>query len=237
MEDGINSPRHVGGIPGTGNQIETNANGGNRYYGFRSYNKDAAFTELNALVIPDTAGTLYAASIQGDFTYDGLQASKDYVAATARIDHKTVAVNGTHSYNSMNYSSQKGFEGVFRTVIAMNQAGVTGSNGGNPFVDGNIPMMIAGTNVRSGLPTISGFPLKDGVHNIDSRFIKVFYRNNNTFYWVTSEMVSQWYFQLIGNGNGSGVYSRMGDTDDWLTAGYGELSYALNLQVHGGNNN
>jgi len=89
--------------------------------------------------------------------------------------------------------------------------------------------MINGTNVRSGLPTISGFPLKDGMREVDSRYLKVFYRNDKTFYWVTTEIVSAWFIQTIGRGTGGGSYSRSGDLEDWLSAGYGDLVYVLNL--------
>jgi predicted small secreted protein len=218
--------------------IETNADGGRRFYGFRSYNKDARFTELNGLGL-GSASTFYVTSSEKAFNYAALEASKNYVAAEARIDHTSVTAGTTptHEYNSATYSSQKGFEGVFRTVIAMHQANV---NGRIAFNDNALPMLIAGTNARSGLPTIAGFPVKDGVHQSDSRFIKVFYQvmgagsvagfSNNRYYWVTTEMVTQWYLQIVGRGNG-GTYSSMGDAEDWVTAGYGDLSYALNLQV------
>jgi len=224
-EPGITIARRLGGDNSNG------ADGNNRYYGFRSYNKDATVTELGTtLSIPDNSGAGYATYVTGNFTnYAALQASKNYVAAIARIDHKTTAANGTNTYNTANYSSDRGYEGVFRTVIAMNQATSTGASGANPITATSFPMLIAGTDARSGLPTVPGFPLKDGVHRNDSRFVKVFYRNNNTFYWVTTEMVTQWYLQLCGNGTGGGSYSKQGDVEDWVSAGYGDLSYALNL--------
>jgi hypothetical protein len=236
IEDGMNLRKNVGGSPSNG----FGANNDN-FYGFRSFNKDATFTELNGLSIPNTAGATFQSSVPGNFTYSAMQASKDYVAAIARIDHTNTG--GTYTVANA-VSSQKGFEGVFRTVVAMNQTGLTaaGSNGaaaGTNWTTTTMPLMIAGTNVRSGLPTISGFPLKDGVHRNDSRFIKVFYRNETTnvangtngkqFYWVTTEIVSAWYLQLVGRGDGQGSYSRMGDVEDWVSAGYGDLTYALNL--------
>jgi hypothetical protein len=236
MEDGFNVRRNVGGNTDNGNAFGGSADE-QRYYGFRSYNKDATISELQGIAISNEDGANYLASVTGDFTYTApLKASKNYVAARAGIDH--THTGGTYTGNDA-VISLKGYEGVFRTVVAMNQAGLTAnaSNGNYPYSSGNIPMMISGSSVRSGLPTISNFPLRDGGHDSDSRFIKLFYRNgtgNNDkqFYWVTTEIVSQWYFQIIGKGNGGGSYSRMGDLEDWLSAGYGDLSYALNLATH-----
>ncbi|WP_461249052.1 hypothetical protein, partial [Treponema sp. R6D11] len=112
------------------------------------------------------------------------------------------------SYTNPTSKSYNSFEGVFRTVIMIHQAGVTGSNGSTTnIVENSHPMMIAGTNFRNSLPTIAGFPLKDGTHRTDSRYVKFFYRGTgsetitatnlttnptNSFYWVTTEMVSSW---------------------------------------------
>jgi hypothetical protein len=104
----------------------------------------------------------------------------------------------------------------------MNQAGVTITNNNNPI-------LFLGTNVRSGMPTIPGFPVRDGVEQRDSRYSKILYRNANTYYWVSSEMVSQWFIQTFGRGNG-GSHGRQGDANDWLTAGYGDLSFGFNMQ-------
>jgi len=252
MQPSVNQT--IGGLPDSGDNsgayIETVADGGRRYYGFRSYNYDATITDLNNITLTTTVPGpgVVADSFSG---YDSLEASKNYVAAVARIDHKSTNLDGTKSYSTADYSSQRGFEGVFRTVIMMNQTGLrangsnttgsgTGSNGSATNITTSaLPMMIAGTNVRSGLPTISGFPLKDGTHGSDSRYVKFFYRIEETngangtdgkqFYWVTTEMVSQWYIQIVGKGNGTGSSSTMGDVEDWISAGYGDLTYALNL--------
>jgi len=247
-KDGTDSPRRIrggtadnnGNVTGEGTGLET-ANRGLRYYGFRSFNKDATATDLNGISIPTASP-----APSGSLTFNDLEASKSYVAAIAGIDH----TNTGGTYNTANaISSQKGFEGVFRTVIVMNQGALTTANtdnnnrtpqypnpvpANNVSTDANywIPMLVAGTTNRSGLPTISGFPLKDGVQRTDSRFIKVFYHNGNQFYWVTTEMVTQWYLQVYGRGNGKGSASSIGDSDDWVTAGYGDLSYALNMYTN-----
>jgi hypothetical protein len=249
MEDGINISKAVRGIRDTRNGFGNNDNN-NRFYGFRSYNKDATFSELNSL----TPSSLFTSGGTASFTYDstfGLEASKNYVVAQARIDH--VLAGGT--YNSANaISSQKGFEGVFRTVVALNNTSLVaaGSNGAANIIKGvmntndsgavttvGCPIMVDGSNVRSGMPTISGFPVRDNGCDSDSRYTKVFYRNETTnttdglngkqFYWVSSEIISPWYIQPYGKGNGAGSHGKTGDVEDWITAGYGDLTYVLNL--------
>jgi len=227
MEDGMNISKSIGANGGGGFTPGNN----NKYYGFRSYNKDATYAELNGLTVPNIAGQTYTAAVTQNFIFEDMEASKNYVVAQARIDHQNT---GQAYVIASAVSSLKGFEGVFRTVVAMNQEGLTanGSNGaaaGTNWTASTMPMMIAGTNVRSGLPTVSGFPLKDGVHRTDSLFIKVFNRNGKQFLWVSTEIVCLWYIQLVGKGDGTGSYSNMGDIEDWISAGYGDLSYALNL--------
>jgi len=113
----------------------------------------------------------------------------------------------------------------------------------NPFANANsvdastgCPMLINGSTARNALPTVAGFPLKDNARATDSRYLKVFNRggtgNNDAarhFYWVSSEMVSKWYIQTNGMGNGGGGTSNSGDEDNWITAGYGDLSYQYNV--------
>jgi len=219
MED-IQNERGVRGIQATNTPFGNN-NNNNRYYGFRSYNKDATFKELNNLAI----STSYTAA-EYAFGYSALEASKNYVAAQARKDH--VHTEGT--YNAANaVNSQKGFEGVFRTVIALNQDGLTsGSDGANPMTTGSHPIFADGSNIRSGMPTIAGFPIRDNGIQSDSRYTKAFYRDDKKFYWVTSEIVSPFFIQPYGNGGGGGSHGSTGDVEDWVTAGYGDLTYALN---------
>jgi len=243
MEDGVNISKAVRGLQDTGNGFGSNANN-NRFYGFRSYNKDATFKELDGV----NPSTIFTAGGTDSFEYNSLEASKNYVVAQARIDH----TNTGGTYNSANaVSSQKGFEGVFRTLIALNQTGLiaAGSNGASNIIKGSMgnngaiatngnPIMLDGSNVRSGMPTISGFPVRDNGCDSDSRYTKVFYRiestdstlgtNGKQFYWVTSEIISPWYVQPFGKGNGAGSHGSTGDVEDWITAGYGDLTYILN---------
>jgi len=220
MEEGINISKVVRGDT----QNSFAANNGN-YYGFRSYNKDATFKELDILTPNNEADPN-----GNSFTYDsgGLEASKNYVVAQARIDH--VHTGGTYT-SSNAISSMKGFEGVFRTVIAFNQSGLTGngSDGASPMTAASHPILLDGSNVRSGMPTISGFPVRDNGSRTDARYTKVFYRDGKYFYWVSSEIISPWYIQPYGRGDGGGGHGDSGDIEDWITAGYGDLTYVLNL--------
>jgi hypothetical protein len=204
-----------------------------RYYGFRSHNKDATFSEIDSLSLSGgvvEGGTV--GTILDNFSYDpsGLQASKNYVVAEARVDH---ANTGYTSYTA----SPKGFEGVFRTVVAFNQLGLDDGdiNYSGTWNDGGVnrpktrPMLLSGSDIISGLPTIVGFPLRFNNFDKDSRYIKVLYRNGKQFYWVSSEVVCQFYLQTITKGEGHGVDSTQGDMGIGVTAGYGDLSFALNF--------
>jgi len=202
------------------------------YYGFRSFNRDALENELNGTASnnPVNLNNNAANNYTGSFSYNvsGLQASKNYVAADARVDH----VNAT--YTTATYTSQRGYEGVFRTVIALNQNGLTtASPNPAPYI------LLLGTNVKSGMPTIAGFPVRDGVANGDTRYLKMFNRDQKHFYWVSTEIVTSWYMQTRGNGSaystvagtnpGGSGYGNSGDSTDWITAGYGDLSYGFDV--------
>jgi len=181
----------------------------NNYYGFRSFNRDATESELNVLGMSNDGGTQ---AYEGSFSYDDLEASKSYVVAEARVGHSNVTTNTVYN-TPMTYTSQKGWEGVFRTIIAINRDG-----------DSNY-IALMGTNVKNGIPTVAGFPAKDGAHDTDQRYMKLFYNSTGRrHYWVSTEIVTNWYMQSVRNEGGN--YQRTGDSVNWLTAGYGDLSYA-----------
>jgi hypothetical protein len=212
-------------------QTVTSGSNTNGYQGFRSYNKDPSQTELNNLVNPATPGSgtlLNNTRMQNYFTYDasGLQASKDYVVAYATAD------NGI----GRRYSD-RGYEGVFRSVVALNQQ-TWGGYFGTPQYSGtpantNRAAMVEGSNIKNGMPSVAGFPVRDAEETGDNRFIKVFYfipadAGNGggaagRFYWVSTEIVSQWY--EIGFG---GTHQETGEVTNYLTAGYGDLTYSYN---------
>ena len=191
-----------------------------RYYGFRSYNKDALRSELDALGLtttptPAADGSALNASFTG---YANFQASKNYVAAIARVNHNASGWTQT----SFLYQSNRGFEGVFRTVIMINQSN-------RAIANNNSPMFLGGVTAINAIPTVPAFPVRDGVATIDARFVKAYHRNGTEFYWVSTEMVCEWYVQNFGWGAG-GSYSRQGDWSDWITAGYGDLSHVYQLE-------
>jgi hypothetical protein len=115
--------------------------------------------------------------------------------------------------------------------------GTTANPDGSTIRYENSPLFISGSNVRSGAPTIAGFPLKDQAPNHDARYAKAFYRSNTgslnlsgdrRFLWITSEIVSSWYFQTIGGRNNRGQ-SYQGDASETITAGYGDLVYTFDV--------
>jgi len=210
------------------------------YKGYRSYNSDILKTTLDGTSATISAGTDW---YEGFFTYDsgGLEASKNYVVAEARIT------------NGSSYTSGKSNEGIFRSVIALNQnnndspptAGLQGRN----LYRG--PTMVQGSNVKNGMPSVAGFPVKDADEEGDNRFIKLFYYVGHPttalssetglasyqMYWVSTEIVSQWYVIMCSkqNQNNGGAtngvsHQSYGDVNNYLTAGYGDLSYAYNLR-------
>jgi hypothetical protein len=178
---------------------------------FRSYNRDLTITELNGLAL--TAQTngyqgIIAVSNNTNVTpvvpY-ALEASKNFVVAQA----------------TKNGVSAKGYEGVYRTVIALNFSG----NKGNNF------LLIEGSNIKNGMPSVAGFPVRDAEETGDRRFIKVFHQltARTQFYWVSTEIVCEWYFLYWGGG---GSHQRVGEVNNYLTVGYGDLTYAYNLDTY-----
>jgi len=200
------------------------------YRGYRSYNRDILKTDLDSKILAPFP------SFQGSFTYSSLEASKNYVVARAQITN-----GGTP------YVSDRSYEGVFRSVVALNQNtfGTTGLTTTANHNRNTNPIMVQGSNVKNGMPSVSGFPVYDAGESGDNRFVKLFYYEIVTgtaasmqsarLYWVSTEIVSQWYFLGCGyqnnpNNNTGGSHMQQGDTNNYLFSGYGDLSYAYNLR-------
>lgn len=200
------------------------------YAGYRSYNRDVTKATMDGKTLLAFTGP--AGQGQGSFSYEPRQASKNYIVATAQITH-----------GATTYTSDKSYEGVFRSIIALKQdtfaANLNGANRNNN------PIMVEGSNVKNGMPSISGFPVYDAGESGDNRFVKLFYyesfdgtaaaMTNGRLYWVSTEIVSQWYFLGCGynrttNTNTGGTHSQNGDVNNYLYSGYGDLSYAYNLR-------
>jgi len=166
---------------------------------FRSYNRDLTAAELNGITLSASSN-----GAQGVITFDALEANKSYVAAQA----------------TKNGQSMKGYEGVYRTVIMLNFSG----NKGNNF------LLIEGSNIKNGMPSVAGFPVRDAEETGDRRFIKVFYSESlQQFYWVSTEIVCEWYFLYWGGG---GSHQRVGEVNNYLTVGYGDLTYGYDVQTY-----
>jgi len=179
---------------------------------FKSYNKDLTGSDLGYPT--GTAGvTLTSAPLsanaatlrQGVITFDSLQASKSYIVGSATFNGVTA----------------KGVEGVFRTVIMINQD--TGK--------GSTYLAVEGSNIKNGMPSVAGFPVRDAEESGDCRFIKLFYNqtDQSQFYWVSTEIVCEWYFLSWANGSG-GTHQRTGEVNNYFMIGYGDLTYGYNIQ-------
>ena len=187
-----------------------------------SYNADATPAALSGMTLGSTATGSYT----GSFTYDRLEAGKNYVVATATRATQAPSV--------------RGYEGVFRTLVVLN--GQRGNRSYNGNAQNNAAginkILVGGSNVKSGTPSIPGFPLLDGAETGDARFVKMMYNvdyHDNThtngtggkrFYWVSTEIVCEFYMAYFGNG---GNTQRTGDVNNYLMVNYGDLSYAYQL--------
>ena len=206
-----------GGNGNGNNQNRYTVNGLERASGgqlrlLRSYNRDATQAALNGLVSAEPTGTAASttSAFTGSFTFGALEAGKRYVAAVAL---KTQG--GTNHY------SARGYEGVFRTMIVMNGQ----TNNGNTAQD---RIVVEGSNIKNGMPSVAGFPVQDAAESGDSRFIKMMYNNGGTtfFTWVSTEIVCEWYFIYFGGG---GSHAGAGEVNNYLMVGYGDLTYAYNV--------
>ncbi len=173
---------------------------------FRSYNKDLNENELKA-----ASANAALNNGQGILEFDALEASKSYIIGTAFAGGRDVGGN---------LDTATGYEGVFRTVIALNFTGGQTNAAQYNF------MLVEGSNIKNGIPSIAGFPVRDAEETGDNRFVKAFYRDDNCRYWASTEIVSEWYF-LYWN-TGGHLYNN-GEVNNYLTSGYGDLTYAYNL--------
>jgi hypothetical protein len=204
---------------------------------FRSYNRDATLTTSNGVpglnTLTLTSGTTNAGWFKGTVAFgtllDGnLEAGKRYIVAEATRTGQTASLNG--------------YEGVFRTLIVLNGqtgGGRTNTTNGVGLSRGKI--LVEGSNIKAGLPSVAGFPVQDGSDTGDNRFAKMMYNvdsttpngninandaNNRRFYWVSTEIVCEWYFVYFGNG---GRYMRTGDVNNYMMVGYGDLTYGYSI--------
>ena len=196
-----------------------------------SYNADATSAILDATInasnFPGAYGTNAASPVNGTVNFGALEAGKSYIVATA--DRST-------------YTSGRGYEGVFRTLLVLN-----GQKGNRAYTNGTgtgaiqtnaagiNKILVGGSNIKAGTPSIPGFPLLDGAENGDARFVKMMFNVDNDtnttntgkrFYWVSTEIVCEFYMAYFGNG---GNTQRTGDVNNYVMVNYGDLTYAFKL--------
>jgi hypothetical protein len=186
---------------------------------FKSYNRDLTKAQLDgtgtgashgAAVTLTTVAPGNLSNGQGVLGFGAFEASKSYVIASATLNGSPAA---------------KGYEGIFRTVIMMNYS-----------TDRNNFIAVEGSNLKNGMPSIAGFPVRDAEETGDNRFIKVFYSASaRRFYWVSTEIVSEWYFLSWGNGGNNGTHQSAGEVNNYLMVGYGDLTYSFNVRRSGDN--
>ena len=203
------------GIAGSRDQAS-----GADYQGLRSYNADPLKTALDAVSLT----AFGAANKQGRITFStsttdpSYEASKNYIVAQA-------SVTTDAAYTA------KSYEGIFRSVVMLNQAsygGWFGTPPGSDGANGTRMVLVEGSNIKNGMPSIAGFPVRDAEETGDNRFIKVFHytwvsNSSGRFFWVSTEIVSQWYELNFG-----GTHQQTGEVNNYLTAGYGDLTYSYN---------
>jgi len=196
----------------TRNGTPETRNSRNQFSLFRSFNKDLTRTELEGVTLGDQT------SIQGAISFTNLEASKSYVVATASVNSSPVVF---------------GYEGVFRTVVAFHYSE---NRGTSDYIT------IQGSNIKNGMPSIAGFPVRDAEETGDNRFIKAFYADvtRRSYYWVSTEIMSEWYLLSWGNGGSgggitaqdgayNGTHQSVGDVDNYMMVGYGDLTYGYNI--------
>ena len=171
------------------------------YRGFRSYNKDLTLAELE-LVSRNAQGNGY----RGVMTFGALESSKSYVVATANVNSQEEVY---------------GYEGIFRTVIALN-----GTKGGTT-------VYVEGSNIKNGMPSIAGFPVRDAEETGDNRFIKAFYRPaSGQQLWISTEIMDEWYMIIWAGGGNGNTHQNVGEVNNYLTVGYGDLTYGYNITTY-----
>jgi len=177
---------------------------------FRSHNNDLTKATL------DNAGTGSSVTLsgtQGVMTFDNaLEASKNYIIATANVN---------------NQGAVAGYEGVFRTIVALRYSADRTNTTGSGSATNYDFMLVEGSNIKNGMPSIAGFPVRDAEESGDNRFVKTFFMNTRQqYYWVSTEIVSEWYFLRWGGG---GTHMSEGEANNYLMAGYGDMTYGFGV--------
>ena len=206
----------------TGNGVTVLRTGTGSYGGLRSFNRDITFAELNALSLD--ASQKSPLNIKGP-PLDQYKASKNYVAAKAFV------TRGSYSAES-----EVGYEGIFKTIIALNAPFASNTQDSFNLSNGSRPQQIIGSNNLNPTPSIPGFPLM--LQNTDGRYLKLpelgpSENSATRLVWISTEIVSPAYFQFCSPANNSSIFARAfnrtGDVGNYLGGSYGDLTYSYNL--------
>jgi len=150
-----------------------------------------------------------------DNTNNFYTARKDYIAATAK-----------RNSNPSLDTSNRGYEGAFKTVVVYRSIQDQIAGGSGKF------LKIEGSNLRNGAVTISGFPIN--MNDMSGNSSKFAYRNgdNNTddWIWISWEIVSEFWqvSPLSISSNQPGALFNNGDNDNsWqpFSANYYQHNY------------
>jgi len=180
------------------------------YQGFRSYNQDPTKSNLESVSL----SSFNDSNRQGRITYSVSTSTPSYEARKSYVVAMAAGPNG---------GTARGYEGVFRSVVMLNQ----NSYGGWVNNPRDSMYLVEGSNVKNGMPSIAGFPVRDAEETGDNRFVKVFHYtadgNGGRFFWVSTEIVSSWYQLTYGQ-----THNATGEVNNYLSAGYGDLTYSYN---------
>jgi len=184
----------------------------------RSYNRDITLGELRGLINP---GTATASTVRVD-AITGIPvrvASKNYVAAWATPPH-----NG-------NRAPGLGYEGVFKTVVAVLNGSVNEPNNSHINFDSNQFVAIGGGTNADGSTSVPGFPLMVGA--VDSRYVRFMALDTTNMrrIWISTEVVSPMYVRFVSRRDGSSAMAQpwtiLGEVGPYMSGGYGDLTYSF----------
>ena len=224
----------AGGGPDTGLEYNVTENGvtikrvgSGNFWGFRSYNRDATAAQLLGVALSAAPTSQETQLNIAGSSLATLKASKNYVVAQASISHGGAVA-----------TSARGYEGIFKTVVALNappgnsNQGMYDESGGKGFSIGNgdSPQQILGSNNLNPTPSIPGFPMM--LQTNDLRYNKKPLNSGSQLYWMSTEIVSSAYFTFCSPQNSSSIYARVfnfyGDAGRYLSGSYGDLTYSYN---------
>jgi len=183
-----------------------------------TYDSNGKISKIeNKSVSTLTCETTDTAYTQGEWIFvgDGLYTSarKDYVAALATAPAAASAMD----------NSTVGCEGVFKTVVTYKK-----TTNSNPYTK---QIQIQGGTFNGGMPSVSGFPLRDAVYGENSqRYNQNTYYNSANYihYWVTYDIISE--YSILSVNSSDNPWSQQ-----YSYGAYGQISTLLNIDHYNNN--